>query len=875
MNESTCIYIEHCLNPQKQRRERFVQKTLSEMAPAWNRPFIALVDDKPVLRRDWELTIYAEHVVVFIDASAIPQGGGGGSNPLRLIASLAVIAFSMWAGPWAAGAMGFLPTGIVGSALSGAALFGGMMLVNALIPPVTQSATSGDLPAASPTYSLQAQGNYARLEAPIPEHFGRHIAYPDFGAQPYSEAHGNEIYLYELFVVGRGRYSIEKIMIEDTEISNFEDVEYEIIPPGGNLTLFPANVENSDEVSGQDMPTGTYVGPFAAVSEGSSAIYLGVDFAAPRGLYYANDDGGLNSQTVSAIIEARLIDDNGTAIGSWVVVKSVMYSGKTTTPQRYSEKISVSSGRYEVRVKRTDTEQTGTRYGHDLTWTGLRSYLPDTSSYGDVTLLAVKMRASSQLSAQSSRKVNLIATRKLPAWNGSTWTDYTDTRSIAWAAAYCCKEAGLPDARVDLDYLLYLDAVWSSRGDECNGRIDSTLSFWEALTKICAAGRCKPYQQGGIIRFHRDQHQEIPVSMFSTRNIVRNSFSVQYIMPSEDTADSVKVSYFDADVWKQRQVLAALDGSSGVSPAKVQLDLVTSRNRALENGLWQAACNQRRRKIISFQTEMDGFIPSYGDLVLIQHDMPAWGQGGEIIDAYTDIDGRLVILTSDVLEWEDGTSHYIAMNKQDGSTVGPFLIIEGADGLHATVTENIGDFFPFFGSNAERTRYTFGPGEAWAQKALVLSVKPRGQHSVQIEAVNEDESVHTADMGYTVAAPQTSQLVGYTGSPVVYGLIARSMPDAVDVMVLSWTPSPWAEYYLVEISSGGNEWTRIGEPSAANFTALAIYGSSTVVRVAAVGATRGPWIEVHYGSVADYMWIDGDSDTLMWSTGDDAQIMWS
>ena len=39
-----------------------------------------------------------------------------------------------------------------------------------------------------------------------------------------------------------------------------------------------------------------------------------------------------------------------------------------------------------------------------------------------------------------------------------------------------------------------------------------------------------------------------------------------------------------------------------------------------------AAANRYRRRIITFATEMEGFIPSLGDLIAITHDMPAWGQ---------------------------------------------------------------------------------------------------------------------------------------------------------------------------------------------------------------------------------------------------------
>ena len=78
--------------------------------------------------------------------------------------------------------------------------------------------------------------------------------------------------------------------------------------------------------------------------------------------------------------------------------------------------------------------------------------------------------------------------------------------------------------------------------------------------------------------------------------------------------------------------------------------------------------------------------------------------------------------------------------------------------------------------------------------------------------------------------------------------------------------------YLVEQSSDGVTWTRSGETSTSNFTCPAIYGSATIVRVAAVGLAKGPWVQMNYGSAADYMW-NSNSATAMWNA-DSSTKMW-
>lgn len=934
------IYLEHVLTPHKRRIEHVKPQSIRRFAPKWQRAHIALLNGEAVMRADWGRKIKHGDVLAFVDVEAIPQGGGGGgSNPLQMVAMIAVMVFAPQIA-FAAFGQGMTASAFAASTFGRIATMGLMMagsaLVNALIPPPKPPTpqVAASMAAASPTYSLQAQGNTARLESAIPEHFGRMMAYPDFAAQPYAEFSGNEQYLYQLLCIGRGEYSIEAVRLEDTNTSSFDEIAYEVIAPGGSITLFPANVITSVEVSGQspDCRAGTYsrsgttvtvtltnhgltagksiyldftsgtatdgtytvatvgdvnnftvtdtvsgttsgnvtvspwVGGFIASAAGTEANYIGVDYVMGRGLYYANNDGSLANVSITATVDARPVDSSGAPTGAWATLGTPTYTAATTTPQRYSERYSVTAGRYEVRVRRVDIKQTDTRYGHEIAWAGLRAYLPETRTFGDVTLMAMRMKASNNLSMQGSRKINVIATRKLPIWNGSTWSANTSTRSIAWPLAYACKQMGLSDAQIDLATLLALDATWTARGDCFDGRFDNYLSFWEAITKMAGAGRAKPYMQGGIVRIMRDQAASIPVALFSVRNIVKGSFSIDYLMPTPDTADAIDVGYFDSYIWSPRRVRAKLPGSSATRPVKVELFGVTSRDQAFREGMYQAACNRYRRKHIKFATEMEGFIPSFGDLIAIQHDMPAWGAGGEITAWNA---GTNTATLSEPMTWLGGTN-YIALRKLDGSVDGPYVVTQGAS-ANLAVFASAPTYTPYTGTDKERTHFAFGNGNAYLL-ARVLTVRPRSLTQVEIEAVNEDSNVHTAETGEVAPVRQVSQLASYTSAPVIAGLTGISMPGAPEKMLLSWQPSQWADHYLIEQSSDGVKWTRTGETQASNYTATALYGANTLIRVAAIGMARGPWVQINYGLLADYMWAANDT-TLMWNADSNTK-MW-
>lgn len=861
------------LDPFRPLEHRTVQpigrrRRIRALAPKTDKPFIALLNGRAVLRNAWNRKLRDGDTLAFV---VLPHGGGGGSNPMRMILMIAVA----FAAPYLAGAMfqGAVLGGTMGSfglSIATAAIgLAGSMLVNALIPPPKPPSASvtSDIAAASPTYSIGAQGNSARIGQPIPEVFGRHIVYPDFAAMPYTEYAGNEQYLYQLLVIGRGHYDVEQIRIEDTLIDNFDEVDTEIIAPGGSVTLFPARVITASEVSGQDMDYNVAVGPFVANPAGTTANRIGFDIVLSRGLYYANDSGGLDNRTITFRLEYQQIDADGVAVGSWIVAENVSITARTTTPIRRSYRYAVTAARYQCRVTRTSVKDASTRVGNDIAWGGLRAYIPGAQTYGDVTLLAMRIRATDNISAQASRKINCIVTRKLPIWSGSAWSAPTATRNPAWAAAYIARQR-LPDSRINLAALKTLADTCAARGDHFDGVFDSQGTTWEALTNVGRVARAAPFLQGGRLQVYRDAAEPLPMAMFSPRNMLRNSFKLTYKMPSEDMADAVDVEYFDSGNWGWKSVRATLPLGTSDKPVKVKLYGVTSRAHAWREGMYMAACNRYRRRFCSWQTEMDGFIPSLGDCVAITHDMPKWGQFAEVV-AWDEVTQLLTV--SEPLVWVAGT-HYLAFRRRDGSPAGPFEVGQTADPrvVELLTWDILTDPAPDAGLDRERSHVAFGPVDSQYIRARVLSVKPRGMSTAEIEAVIESDFVHTADTG---AAPdgQAWQLPTRNTYPVVTGLTARSFPGSVDTMVISWDAVPGADYYIVEQSADGVTWTRAGEVTTNSFSAKALYGAATLLRVAAVGLTRGTWEEVAYAFGSDYMWVNDAQ--LMWSS--DANLMWS
>lgn len=910
-----------------------------------NRPSIALLNGRPLLRAGWrrKLRDGDQLMIVVLPRGGMGGKGGGGSNPFRILLMIVVMVFA----PWAAGALGLVAGTITHSLVTLGITMAGMALINKLMP-IRQP---DGLPSPSPTYSLQAQSNQARLEQAIPVQYGRLKAFPDLAAQPYVEFAADEQYLYQLLCLGSGEYDIEQILIEDTPTTSFDEITWQIAGPGEQITLFPTAVVTSVEVSGQDMagrdnatwarsgttvtvteadhlravgqavrldftsgsapPNGVYaiatvgegtwtvetetgsgsgnvnvrtviggITGFVANPAGTVATRLGIDMIMPRGLFTVEDDE-LANKSLGWRVQAQRVDDDGEPLGSWSTLATETLTDRSNTPLRRSYSYTLGTpGRYRVRAWRTDVKSTEAQDGHDLMWAGLRAYLTETQDFGPVTLVAMRMRASNNLSMQSSRKVAMLATRKLPIWDGEAWTEPQPTRSIAWALADLARNSDyggrLDDWRLDLPSLMAMDAIWTERGDEFNGRFDSATTWWDAASRIARAGRARPFFQGGILRMVRDGPASVPVAMFGERNIKKGSFSLEYTMGREETADAVEVTYFDGRVWQPRRVKVALAGSDSERPAKVDMFGITDRRQARREALYIAAANKYRRRIVRFTTEMAGFIPILGDLIAVQHSMPGWGQVAEVVawDA-----GTRQMTVNTPLDWS-GTGHVLAFRRGDGSQEGPFPVTRSGDDAIAVLAD-MPEQAPWVSGDGERAHVAFGRADNMQILAKVVETRPRGLYEVEIEAVVEDNRVHTAedDGEFAGSGDIIRQLPVNYARPVVTGLMAALSRADTAKALLSWVGAPGADSYHVELAEGSDvsdpdvSWTRVADTAATSHLITLLHPSRAMIRVRGMGLLAGPWTAANIGALIGLMWAT-DETTLMWAV-DDTALMWS
>jgi predicted phage tail protein len=469
--------------------------------------------------------------------------------------------------------------------------------------------------------------------------------------------------------------------------------------------------------------------------------FIGVDVLFPKGLTDNGDD-----YTVTSVFEARAIDDDGEPLGDWIILGTESVTRNLTSPVRVSYQYPNPGGfdRWEVRVRRTTDTANSVNTPDEAVWAGLRAYLPQVTSYEGVTLYALRVKATEQIPQDVARQINIVATRKVPVWNGTEWSAPTATRSPAWALADVLRSeeygAGQPDSRIDLAKLLELDATWATRGDYFDGVLDQTITVWETMQRISRAGRATPIIAGGLVTFVRDQARSLRTALYTPAHMKKGSLGIEYSFRQSDDPDGVEVAWIDPQTWRPAHIEATVSGAAPLRPAAVDLFGVTNLAQATREATYLARVDAYQRKVIRFTTEMDGHIPLVGDLIGISHDVPSWGQSGALLS----IDGT-TYTTTEPLTWTDDSAHYIGLRKPDGSLSGPYLVTEVEGDPNAFTLAGALDFTPRTDlTNGDRTAYLFGPGTSWVQDVVVTKVMPRSETEVEITCQPYDARIYAA-----------------------------------------------------------------------------------------------------------------------------------
>ncbi len=710
-----------------------------------------------------------------------PAAGDEGSNPIAMVALLALAIVAPYiAGPIAV-SLGGTATGALAAGIGAAISIGGGLLINALFPPSTPSAPPA-LSGPGETFRGALSGQLAQVGARIPELHGTVRFAPEWIAPPYGEFADNEHLVFALYSLGRGAVQLDKLEFEDTVIWTLADgvkpaggeLVLEIVEPGGAVTLFPATVHSSGEPGGQTLRAENekevgetnddlFIGPFAVCPSGEVVNRVGVDIEWPSALF-STSANRLRNATVTWLVEGREIDDAGTPVGAgtWSTLGNESYTAGTTTPQRISKLYSVTTGRHEVRIRRTNNT-IGTSGASDRTiWTGLRGYVPSDQTYDDETVLAIRFKGTA--ATAQARRLFATATGKRAYWDaaGEIWvTGATNApeaaiRHIAQDSA----QAGLPDHRVDLEMLQSLAETWADREDTFNHRFTGDTTPWEELIIACRAGRAQPIRIGADLTFWRDEVQLIPEAAFAPQDIIRGSLTIKRLHATDEDANAARVLFTRSD-GVEDSVDVVLDGVTPDRISELRFEGVDNIAQAWREGVTELAAHRYRRRYVSFTAHKRGRFLRRGQQIAVSHYRPGWGQTGMVVALAAD---GVTLTADEPFEDSAGGTHAIGLITPDGRLWGPViatvgaseheLVIDAADMATYLAEPALGRAYHAAPANwiltkdgaSKPTRIMFGPQATMVQKLLVLETRPSPDGTVEISAVNDDARVHTAEV---------------------------------------------------------------------------------------------------------------------------------
>ncbi|QWE17320.1 host specificity factor TipJ family phage tail protein [Polynucleobacter sp. AP-Nino-20-G2] len=451
-------------------------------------PIIIWLDDRLLEVSEWNTICPKPGQIINVQATVMGGGGGGGgSNPVQVVALIAVVVLAAYFGPAVGAFAGF--TGATAAAVGTAVLsITGAMLVNAVFaasnPSTSLNNASGVYGAASPTYSLSGGSNRMRPYESMPVVMGAHQFFPDLAAKPFLEYQGEDQYLYQIFHLGLSSCLLADWRIGTNPITNYQEYSWQYPDAAGRITNFPNNV---DSIPGADL---TAANGWVTLTSSAKTYRLGIDIEGV--LYYANNNGGLDSTSVQLEIQykpsgsstwlapdsvitqgsgfvaghfeqyqewvesgeegyytATTTDDNGNPYTyetygwhdtSHYETKSryvagsgnvILISGATQTARRATLFINVPSGTYDVRIRRNTADSTDARLQNKTSWSTLRSYQVDSTNYNGQNRRGLTIRASEQLNG-TIQQLSVTASANANYWNGSSWVSGPTSNPAHW-----------------------------------------------------------------------------------------------------------------------------------------------------------------------------------------------------------------------------------------------------------------------------------------------------------------------------------------------------------------------------------------------------------------------------------------------------------
>ncbi len=678
---------------------------------------------------------------------------------------------------------------------------------------------------------------------------------------------GEKQYLNLLYCAGEGELSkIEDIRINANPISNYKDVQVDIRKGTNDQTVIPNFNDNFADQSLNYELTESW-NTQQVQGDACDAIELTVGF--PNGLYYSNDSGGADRTSVTLKAEIRKVgDESWQALplanqkgmaghikrrDAWNFIKS---DNNVTNTADYAGRIeeatnnafyrvfrfdNLEKARYEIRMRCSAKDGKSLRHVNKVYWVQLTQIIYDDFVHPGKALIGIKALATSQLSG-TDPKVTWIQERS-EVYVFNPYINKYEAQPAdnpAWAAydlIHICRKIGgeyivfgQPHMRLDYNAFKAWADKCKTNGFTFNYIYDTAMRLWDALKYPEAVGRGKVIPVGTRFTCVSD-YQSTPVQLFTVANIKHGSFTEEF-QGVEARANSVEISFLNKDKDYERDVIPVYgdtydESDTLTNPAQVELMGCTSLEQAYKHGKHFLRCNKYEIRTVTIEAFTDAIACTVGDIILIQHDIPEWGEGGRVVA----VSGQTITLDKEV-SVQPGKDYQLLIRSNSTDIVSTFNVVN-VSGLNVIVKEAI--------PVQPDAVYAFGEVSKSAKPFRVLAItKALSEMTRKIQCMEYYPELYVSDDGtvpsidYTNHGASDIQSVGlvsdvYGANGIMYSRIGVTWQLPRDGKVSNVV----VNYRNVK----SDTWTYIGNyPASTNTTTISdvLLGAIYEVRVHAI-----------------------------------------
>lgn len=678
---------------------------------------------------------------------------------------------------------------------------------------------------------------------------------------------GEKQYLNLLYCAGEGELSkIEDIRINANPISNYKDVQVDIRKGTNDQTVIPNFNDNFADQSLNYELTESW-NTQQVQGNACDAIELTVGF--PNGLYYSNDSGGADRTSVTLKAEIRKVgDESWQALplanqkgmaghikrrDAWNFIKS---DNNVTNTSDYAGRIeeatnnafyrvfrfdNLEKARYEIRMRCSAKDGKSLRHINKVYWVQLTQIIYDDFVHPGKALIGIKALATSQLSG-TDPKVTWIQERSEvyvfnPYINKYEAQPADNPAWVAYDLIHICRKIdgeyivfGQPHMRLDYNAFKAWADKCKTNGFTFNYIYDTAMRLWDALKYPEAVGRGKVIPVGTRFTCVSD-YQSTPVQLFTVANIKHGSFTEEF-QGVEARANSVEISFLNKDKDYERDVIPVYgdtydESDTLTNPAQVELMGCTSLEQAYKHGKHFLRCNKYEIRTVTIEAFTDAIACTVGDIILIQHDIPEWGEGGRVVA----VSGQTITLDKEV-SVQPGKNYQLLIRSNATDIVSTFNVVN-VSGLNVIVKEAI--------PVQPDAVYAFGEVSKSAKPFRVLAItKTLSEMTRKIQCMEYYPELYVSDDGtvpsidYTNHGVSDIQAVGlvsdvYGANGIMYSRIGVTWQLPRDGKVSNVV----VNYRNVK----SDTWTYIGNyPASTNTTTISdvLLGATYEVRVQAI-----------------------------------------